>query len=102
VTRTAILAVYIQHLNNGDWLLVAVPRPAVPLLTVLSDELMLPVLGAAVAALIIALFVAFWLARWIGEPLQRVVVASRQMPSGDAKPIHPTRPARGSGVDARV
>ena len=71
----------------ADWLLVAVPRPAVPLLTILSDELMLPILGAAVAALIISLLVAFWLARWIGEPLQRLVVASRQMPSMDAQPI---------------
>ena len=77
----------IQHLNDGDWLLVAVPRPAVPLLTILSDELMLPILGAAVAALIISLLVAFWLARWIGEPLQRLVVASRQMPSIDTQPI---------------
>lgn len=78
----------VQHLNNGDWLLVAVLRPAVPLLTILSDELMLPILGAAVAALIISLLVAFWLARWIGEPLQRLVVASRMMPSSTtAQPI---------------
>jgi len=77
----------IQHLNDGGWLLVAVPRPAVPLLTVLSDELMLPILGAAIAALIISLLVAFWLARWIGEPLQHLVVASRQMPSIDNQPI---------------
>ena len=77
----------IQHLNDGNWLLVAVPRPAVPLLTILSDELMLPILGAAVAALIISLMVAFWLARWIGEPLQRLVVASHQMPFTNAQPI---------------
>jgi signal transduction histidine kinase len=77
----------IQHLNDGDWLLVAVPRPSVPLVAILSDELMLPVLGAAVAALIISLLVAFWLSRWIGEPLQRLVVASRQMPSIDTHPI---------------
>jgi two-component system, OmpR family, sensor kinase len=82
----------IQHLGNGDWLLVAVPRPAVPLLTVLSDELMLPILGAAVVALIISLFVAFWLARWIGDPLQRVVVASRKLPSAAAKPVTPHGP----------
>jgi two-component system, OmpR family, sensor kinase len=82
----------IQHLANGNWLLIATPRPAVPLLTVLSDELMLPILGAAVVALIISLFVAFWLARWIGDPLQRVVVASRQMPSAQAKPIAPRGP----------
>jgi len=77
----------IQHLNDGDWLLVAVPRPAVPLITILTDELMLPILGAAVAALIISLLVAFWLAGWIGEPLQRLVVASRQLPSMETQPI---------------
>ncbi len=82
----------IQHLNNGNWLLVAVPRPAVPLLTVLSDELLLPILGAAVAALIISLFVAFWLARWIGNPLQQVVVASRRMPVPNVAPIEPRGP----------
>ena len=82
----------VQHLNAGHWLLVAVPRPAVPLLTVLSDELLFPILDAAIAALIISLFVAFWLARWIGHPLQQVVVASRQMPSPDTAPIEPRGP----------
>jgi signal transduction histidine kinase len=82
----------IQLLNDGDWLLVAVPRPPVPLLTVLSDELMLPILAAAIAALIISLLVAFWLARWIGKPLQQVVVASRRMPAPEAAPIVPTGP----------
>lgn len=77
----------LQHLNNGGWLMVAAPRPAVPLLTVLSDELMLPILGAAVVALVISLLVAFWLARWIGEPLQSLVAASRQMPSTNAQAI---------------
>jgi two-component system, OmpR family, sensor kinase len=77
----------IQHLNNGGWLLVAVPRPAVPLLAILGDELMLPILGAAIVALIISLLVSFWLARWIGGPLQHLVVASRQMPSTDTQPI---------------
>lgn len=82
----------IQHLNNGQWLLVAVPRPAVPLVTVLSDELMVPILSAAIVALIISLFVAFWLARWIGNPIQHVVTASRKMPSPQAVPIEPYGP----------
>jgi signal transduction histidine kinase len=77
----------LRHLSDGRWLLLAVPRPAVPLLTILSDELVLPVLGAGVIALIISLLVAFWLARWIGDPLQRVVVASRQMPSAEVDSI---------------
>ncbi len=82
----------LRHLNDGRWLLLGVPRPAVPLLTVLSDELLLPVLGAAITALVISLLVAFWLARWIGDPLQRVVIASRRMPSAGARPIAPRGP----------
>ena len=72
--------------------MVATPRPAVPFLMVLSDELMLPILVAAIVALVISLFVAFWLARWIGNPLQQVVLASRQMPSSGATPIEPGGP----------
>jgi signal transduction histidine kinase len=82
----------VQHLNDGQWLLVAVPRPVVPLLTVLSDGLIFPLLGAATAALIISLFAAFWLARWIGNPLQQVVLASQRMPSLEAAPIEPSGP----------
>ncbi len=77
----------LRHLIDGRWLLLAVPRPPVPLFVILTDELMLPVLGAGGAGLVISLLVAFWLSRWIGDPLQRVVVASQQMPSSDAKPI---------------
>ena len=77
----------LRRLNDGRWLLVAVPRPSVPLLTILGDELMFPVMGAAFVALIISLIVAFWLARWIGEPLQQVVSASRKMPSAQAKAV---------------
>lgn len=82
----------IQHLNGGGWLLVAVPRPAVPLITILSDELMLPLLVAGIVALIISLIVAFWLARWIGNPIQHVVTASRHMPSPQAVPVEPHGP----------
>ena len=92
----------IQHLNNGQWLLVAVPRPAVPLITVLSDELMVPILGAALVALIISLFVAFWLARWIGNPIQHVVVASRKMPSPQGSADRAKRPTGGTGTGTGV
>jgi signal transduction histidine kinase len=82
----------LRHLSDGRWLLLAIPRPAVPLLTILSDELVLPVLGSGIIALIISLLAAFWLARWIGDPLQRVVVASRRMPSAEVNSITPGGP----------
>ncbi len=82
----------LRHLSDGRWLLLAVPRPPVPLLAILTDELMLPVLGAGGAGLVISLLIAFWLARWIGDPLQRVVIASKQMPSAEIKIISPHGP----------
>lgn len=82
----------LRHLEDGRWLLLAVPRPAVPFWSILSDELIVPIFGAGVSALIISLLVAFWLARWIGDPLQRVVAASRRMPSTQVPPIAPTGP----------
>ena len=82
----------VRRLSDGRWLLLAIPRPTVPLLTILTDELMLPVLVAGITALIISLLVAFWLARWIADPLQRVVTASRQMPSAETTPVTPHGP----------
>jgi signal transduction histidine kinase len=82
----------IQRLGNGDWILIAVPRPAVPLLTVLTDELMLPVVLAAGFALIVSLLVAFWLARWVGNPLQEIVDTSHRMPSAEVKAVTPRGP----------
>jgi two-component system OmpR family sensor kinase len=82
----------LHHLNDGRWLLLAVPRPVVPLLTFLTDELILPILGGAVIALVISLLVAFWLARWIGDPLQRIVLASHRMPSTEVEALKPSGP----------
>jgi two-component system, OmpR family, sensor kinase len=78
----------LRRLKDGRWLLLAVPRPPVPILVILTDELMLPVLGAGGAGLVISLFVAFWLSRWIGDPLQGVVVASKQLPSANTQPLN--------------
>ena len=82
----------IQQLDNGDWILIAVPRPTVPLLTILTDELMLPVVLAAGFALIVSLLVALWLARWVGNPLQEIVNTSHRMPSVEVKAVTPRGP----------
>jgi signal transduction histidine kinase len=82
----------IQQLDNGDWILIAVPRPAVPLFAILTDELMLPVLLAAGFALIVSLLVAFWLARWVGNPLQEIVDTSHRMPSAEVRAVTPRGP----------
>lgn len=82
----------IEPLNNGRWLLVAVPRPQVPILSLLTDELVLPIAGGGIVALILSLLIAYWLAGWVGKPLQEIVSASRQMPSQNAQTLMPHGP----------
>ena len=82
----------VQQLKNGDWILIAIPRPTIPLKTILTDELMVPVALGAGFAMIVSLLVAFWLARWVGIPLQEIVTASHHMPSGESNGITPQGP----------
>ncbi len=69
-----------ESLPEGRTLLLLTPRPRLPLLTILRNDLFLPFVYAGALALALSLFVAFGLARWIGNPLQALVSASRQMP----------------------
>jgi two-component system OmpR family sensor kinase len=80
------------HLDDGRWLLLTVPRPSVPFLSILGDELMIPIVIAGGTALLISLLVALWLSRWIGNPLQQVVNASHRMPSSELTILEPRGP----------
>jgi len=82
----------IEPLKNGRWLLVATPRPQVPILSILTDELVLPIAGAGIVALTLSLLIAYWLAGWVGKPLQEIVSASRQLPSRTTRPLVPHGP----------
>lgn len=72
----------LRQLDNKYWLMVAVQRPTVALRTLLRDDLLLPVFGAGVVALLLSLLLAYVLSKWVGDPLQRVVTASSEMPDG--------------------
>ena len=74
-----------QKLDNGNFLVTALPRPAATLLSIFSDELLPPFLMGGALALLLALFLAFWMARWVATPLQRVVSATREFGGGEAK-----------------
>jgi len=82
----------VSRVKDGNYLVLATPRPKVALLAILRDEFVPPFTVAGVIALLVSLLVAFWLARWIGDPLQQVVIASRQMPSAEAAPVAPRGP----------
>lgn len=74
-------------LENGNILIVAVPRPRPPLITILTDELMPPLLVGGSAALVLALFLAFGVARWVADPLQRLVNAARTFSGENMPPL---------------
>jgi len=76
-----------RKLDNGNFLVAAVPRPKVSFWNILTDELVPPLLWAAVLGLLFALLIAFWMARWVADPLQRVVNAAHEFSGGNAKPL---------------
>ncbi len=82
----------LRQLENKDWLLVAVERPNVPFQTIIRDDLLLPILGAGVAALLLSLILAYLISKWVGDPLQQVVFASGEMPDGIVGPLQEKGP----------
>ncbi len=77
-----------RRLESGRILVVAVPRPTPAFLTILTDELMPPLLLSGAVALLLALFLAFGVARWVADPLQRLLNAARTF-SGETMPPLP-------------
>ena len=77
----------ISRMAGGRVLVVAAPRPRVPALSIFADELFRPILQAGVIALLISLVLAFLLSRWVADPLQKVVLAARNYPSEDSRPV---------------
>jgi signal transduction histidine kinase len=83
-----------SRLPDGRILVVAAPRPRVPVLNIFADEFLLPILEGGGIALLLSLILAFILSRWVADPLQKVIVAARNYPQGseDMKPVEPHGP----------
>jgi signal transduction histidine kinase len=78
----------LKKLADGNWLLVAAPRPnVVPLLAVLTDELSAPLFEGGLIALLLSLVLAFVIARWVADPLQQVIAAARTIPQDSIQPV---------------
>ncbi len=76
-----------QALEDGTILLVATPRPRVPLLNILRDELLPILVQGGGIALLLSLVLAFGVARWVADPLQRLVAASKHEPIAEVEPV---------------
>jgi signal transduction histidine kinase len=81
-------------LPDGRVLVTAAPRPRVPILSIFTDEFLLPTLEGGVIALVLSLFLAFFLSRWVADPLEQVITAARKYPTGTEimKPVTPKGP----------
>lgn len=81
-----------SRLQNGQILVVTAPRPRVAVLSIFADQFFMPIVEAGAIALLISLILAFALSRWVADPLQQIVLAARNYPSEDIKPVPPRGP----------
>jgi signal transduction histidine kinase len=81
-----------RHLSRGLTMVVASPRPAAPLASILSDEFFLPIIRAGGLALILSILLSYLVARWIADPLQQITNASKELGAGKMSLIEPSGP----------
>ena len=82
----------IEQLPDNTYLVVASPRPRISILNIFANDFLPLFLQTGLVALFLSLVVAFFFARWIADPLQKVVLAARAMPSAEIKPVEPQGP----------
>ena len=71
-----------RALTNGDRLVVAAPRPTLRALLVYGDDLLRPLLQAALVGLAVSVLLAWLMSRWVTAPLRRLAAAARSMAAG--------------------
>ena len=83
-----------RRLSTDRILVLAAPRPRVPVLNIFTDQLLLPIVEGGLIAFLLSLVLAFALSRWVADPLQQVVVAAQNYPEGSEamSPISPRGP----------
>lgn len=85
---------YVARRIEGEQLLiVAAPRPAVPLRQILREELIPPLFRAGLGAVVLALLMAIWMANWVTSPLQRMTKSTRALAAGKHEQIQMDGPA---------
>ncbi len=81
-----------SRLTDNKVLVVAAPRPRVPIVNIFADQFLLPIVEGGVIAFLFSLVLAYMLSRWVADPLQQIVVAARNYPSEDMQPVNPQGP----------
>jgi signal transduction histidine kinase len=79
---------YTLHLlQDGNFLLVATPRPTLKIAEIFRNEILGPFLQAALIALLLAVALSLFIGQWIANPLKRMANSARQMALGAYQPI---------------
>jgi signal transduction histidine kinase len=81
-----------KKLSTDRILVVAAPRPRVPVLNVFADALLIPLIEGGLIALFLSLILAYMISRWVADPLQKVISAAQTYPSDAMKPVPPSGP----------
>ena len=82
----------IEKLPDKTYLVVASPRPRISILNIFTDDFLPLILQSGLIALLLSLVLAFLFARWIADPLQKVMLAARNLPSAEIKPVETSGP----------
>jgi len=81
-----------EKLPDNTHLVIASPRPRFSIVNLFTDDFLPLIIQSGLIALLLSLAVAFLFARWIADPLQKVVVAARAMPSAEIKLVESQGP----------
>ena len=82
----------VEKLPDSTYLVIASPRPRISIFNIFTDDFLPLILQSGLIALLLSLVLAFLFARWIADPLQKVVLAARSLPSTEIKPVETSGP----------
>jgi len=82
----------VEKLPDSTYLVIASPRPRISIFDIFTDDFLPLILQSGLIALLLSLLFAFLFARWIADPLQKVVLAARSLPSTEIKPVETSGP----------
>ena len=77
----------VSRINGPYYLFLSLPRPILPLRTILQDEFLGPLIEVGLIALLIALVISLVMARWIAEPLKKMVKSAQSFSEDDYQSI---------------
>ncbi len=82
----------VEKLPDNTYLVIASPRPRISIFNIFTDDFLPLILQSGLIALLLSLVLAFLFARWIADPLQKVMLAARNLPSAEIKPVETSGP----------